>query len=81
MLKLQEHKVWVIMTIAVCSSIIIAAHIISNSGRYLSIPAETRSVTILDTKTGDVYIESTSFRSGKRVWILKRIGDGVYTDN
>ena len=81
MFKLQESNRWVVMTIAICVSIIIAAHTISNSGRYRSIPTESRSVTILDSKTGDVYIESNSVKGGKRVWIRKRLSKGVYTNN
>ena len=80
MFKLQESNKWVVMTIAVCISIIIAAHIISNSGRYQVVPTETVSVTILDTQNGDVYIESKLVKDGKRVWIRKRLSDGVYRD-
>ncbi len=81
MFNVQESHKWVVVTVAVCVSIIIAAHIISNSGRYRSIPTESRSVTILDTKTGDVYVESNATRRGKRVWIRKRLRKGVYTNN
>ena len=81
MLKLQESNRWVVMTIAICVSTIISAHILSNTRRYRAIPGEARSVTILDTKTGDVYIESTTTKRGKRVWFRKRLSKGVYKNN
>jgi len=81
-LDLKGADKWIVITIAVCFSIIIAAYILSNSDRYRSIPNEgTTAMTILDTKTGDVFIESTTVKSGKRVWIRKRLRKGAYTDN
>ena len=77
-MKLPEQNKWLIILIAVCVTILLAASILSNSGRYVPVPTESSSVTILDTKTGDLYTETTGVKQGKRVWYRRRLRDGVF---
>lgn len=78
MTKLPEHGKWLITLIAACVTILIAAYIISNSGRYVTVPTESSYVTILDTKTGDLYTETGSFTKNKRIWNRRSLRDGVF---
>ena len=79
MLKLPERNIWAVITFSVCLSLIIAASVVSNSGRYVPMPNEGNSLTILDTKTGTIYTPTNGFRSkNKRVWIRRKLSNGTF---
>ena len=79
MLKLPEHNTWIIITFAVCLSIILAAYMLSNSGRYVPMPGEGNSLTILDTKTGDIYTPTNGFGTkDRRIWVRRKLSNAKF---
>ena len=79
MLKNLERYKWIIITCAVCITIIISACIVSNSNRYAPMQDDGNSLSILDTKTGTIYTPTNGFYvKDKRVWIRRKLSNAKF---
>lgn len=67
-LKLLERNPMVVPALIIAVAMVSAAWIFAGSGRYQPMSQDGRGVSVIDTKSGDVYTPTSSMRNGKRVW-------------
>jgi len=58
----------VVPALIIAVAMVAAAWISAGSGRYQPMPQEGRGVSVIDTKSGDVYTRTSTVRRGKLVW-------------
>jgi hypothetical protein len=68
LLERLERNSLVLPALIIAVAMVAAAWISDRSGRYQPMPQEGRGVSVIDTKSGDVYTQTSTVRRGKRVW-------------
>ena len=78
--KLLERNSLVVPALIIAVAMVVVAWISAGSERYQPMPQERNGISVIDTKSGDVYTWTTGSRKGKSVWKRMSPRRGIIED-